>query len=54
MTVKPESKPVIIPEPFSGEESWGDWIDQFDSIAEINRWNDEQKLMWLKVRLGEP
>ena len=44
MTAKPESKPVIIPEPFSGEDSWEDWIDQFDSIAEINHWKDEQKL----------
>ena len=52
MTAKPESKPVIIPEPFSGEDSWEDWIDQFDSIAEINHWKDEQKLMWLKVRLA--
>ena len=28
-----------------------DWIDQFESIASINGWNDEQKLIWLKVRL---
>lgn len=51
MTAKLESNPVIIPEPFSGEESWEDWIDQFDSSAEINHWKDEQKLMWLKIRL---
>ena len=52
MTVKPESKPVIIPEPFSGEDSWEDWIAQFDSIAEISHWKDKQKLMRLKVRLA--
>ena len=50
MSVKAE-RPVITPEPFSGEQSWEDWIDQFESIASINGWNDEQKLIWLKVRL---
>ena len=42
---------MITPEPFSGEQSWEDWIDQFESIASINGWNDEQKLIWLKVCL---
>ena len=50
MSVKAE-QPVITPEPFSGEQSWEDWIDQFKSIASINDWNDEQKLIWLKVHL---
>ena len=44
-------RPVIVPEYFSGEGSYEDWLDQFESIAEINHWNSEQKLMWLKVRL---
>ena len=53
---KPENKlesgrPVIVPEYFTGEGSFEDWIDQFESIAEINHWNDGQKLMWLKVCL---
>ena len=48
---KPAERPVIIPEPFSGEQSWEDWLDQFESIAAINGWDDEQKLIWLKVRL---
>ena len=30
--------------------SFEDWIDQFENIAEINHWNDEQK-RWLQVRL---
>ena len=48
---KVERRPVIVPEYFSSEGSYEDWIDQFESIAEINHWNDEQKLMWLKVHL---
>ena len=50
MSVKTE-RPVIIPEPFSGEQPWEDWIDQFETITMINGWSDEQKLVWLKVRL---
>ena len=42
MAVKVE-RPVITPELFSGEQSWEDWIDQFESIAAINGWSDEQK-----------
>ena len=48
---KLESRPVMVPECFSGERSYEDWINQFESMAEINHWNDEQKLMWLKVYL---
>ena len=46
-----ESRPVIVPECFLGEGCYEDWIDQFESIVEINHWNDGQKLMWLKVHL---
>ena len=48
---KCESRPVIVLECFLGEERYEDRIDQFESIAEINHWNDGQKLMWLNVRL---
>ena len=51
MTAKPENKPVIVPECYSGEGPFEDWINQFESIAEINCWDDKQKLRWLKVRL---
>ena len=48
---RPSDKPVIIPEVYSGEQPWEDWIDQFESIAAINGWNKEKKLVWLKVHL---
>ena len=48
---KCESRPVIVLECFSGNGCYEDWIDQFESIAEINHWSDEQKLIWLKVCL---
>jgi len=46
-----ESRPIIVPEYFSSVGSYEDWIDQYESISETNHWNDEQKLMWLKVCL---
>ena len=48
---RPLDRPVIIPEVYSGEQPWEDWINHFESIAAINGWNEEKKLVWLKVRL---
>ena len=31
------SRPVMIPETFSGEESWYDWVEHFKSMAEASR-----------------
>ena len=39
------SKPLIVPEPFSGESSWSDWLDHFESVAAVNKWKDEEKLL---------
>jgi len=44
---KPESKLVIIPEYFFGKGSYEDWINQFESIVEIDQWNEEQKLRFV-------
>ena len=45
------SKPLIVPEPFSGESSWSDWLDHFESVAAVNKWKDEEKLLWLRARM---
>ena len=44
---------VLIPEPFSGDcGNWQDWIDHFESVAVVNKWEtDGEKLKWLRVRL---
>ena len=47
----PVSKPAVLPEVYSGEKSWDDWIDHFDSVATVCGWDDEAKLKWLRVRL---
>ena len=44
MAVK-TNQPVFTPESSSGEQPWEDWIDQFKSIAAINGWSEEKKLV---------
>ena len=44
-------QPVILPESFHGEGDWSDWIEHFESVAVFNRWMEEGKLLWLRVRL---
>ena len=45
------TRPLISPEPFSGECSWTDWVDHFEAAATVNGWDDSTKLKWLPVRL---
>ena len=46
-------RPVAIPEVFTseGSQSWSDWQDHFDSVAEVNGWNAADKKKWVKARL---
>ena len=45
------SKPTMLPELYSGDKSWDDWIDHFDSVATVCEWDEAAKLKWLRVRL---
>ena len=46
------SKPLITPEVFTGVGSWEEWIDHFECVADVNKWeSNAEKLKWLKVRL---
>ena len=45
------SRPVLTSDPHSREGSWDDWIDHFESVAEVNKWDGAAKLLWLRVRL---
>jgi len=46
------SRPLVLPETFSGEGSWDEWISHFENVAAVNAWDgDSAKLKWLKVRL---
>ena len=50
-TASTNRRPVITPDPFSGEGRWDDWISHFDSVADVNGWDEAAKLLWLRVRL---
>ena len=45
------TKPLVLPETYAGEGEWSQWICHFENVAAVNSWDDEKKLLWLKVRL---
>ena len=45
------AKPPVIPELYTGEKSWDEWIDHFESVAQVCGWDAATKLKWLRVRL---
>lgn len=44
-------RPLVLPEPFSGDGCFSDWIEHFESVAAVNSWDDAAKALWLRVRL---
>eukprot|EP00731_Ephydatia_muelleri_P039257 Em1280g1a len=49
-----KQRPLLLPEPFSGEASsnWDEWLVYFENCAAVNSWeSDEEKLKWIRVRL---
>ena len=47
------AKPVVLPDTFTGEASWDEWFCHFENVSDVNGWDDDQKLKFLKVRLME-
>ena len=47
------AKSVALPEVFTGDgkQSWSDWIDHFDSVADVNEWDADAKKKWIRARL---
>ena len=45
------SKPIILPETFSGDGNWEQWILDFRDCAVVNEWDDSQLLKFLRVCL---
>ena len=42
---------LLTPEPFCGTASFSEWLDHFESVAAINDWDDNAKLLLMRVRL---
>ncbi len=45
------ARPLVLPDAYNGEASWDDWAQHFQNVADVNEWDNAQKLKWLKVRL---
>ena len=46
------TRPVVLPETYCGTANWDEWESQFENVAAVNGWSEEDKLKWLKVRLS--
>ena len=46
-----QTRPLVLPEVFDGQKSFDEWVSHFENVSAVNDWNDESKLLWLKVRL---
>ena len=46
------SKPSVILELFTGDKSWDEWINHFESVADVCGWDKENKLKWMRMRLS--
>ena len=44
-------RPVVIPDIYTGEEDWSDWLFQLESCASLNDWDDDLKCKFIIVRL---
>ena len=42
---------MVLPDTLSGDGPFDEWIDHFESVAQVNRWSGEDLAVWLRVRL---
>ena len=43
--------PLVLPGTFTGDNDFDHWISHFESVSSMNKWTDDDKLLWLQVRL---
>ena len=44
-------QPLVLPEIFDGDGSFTNWMYHFESVSADNEWSDDDKILWLRVRL---
>ena len=42
---------ALLPEVFTGNEDFDNWLYHFESVSAINRWSDSEKVLWFSVKL---
>ena len=45
------TRPLVLPDMFTGDDNFDHWISHFESVSTVNKWTDDDKLLWLRVRL---
>ena len=45
------ARPLILPDKFTGDGDFGEWITHFDNVSVINGWNDVEKYNWLNLHV---
>jgi len=51
VTLSRDHRQLLLPEVFSGDGSFEEWTDYFESVAAVNRWDDSEKVLWLRMAL---
>jgi len=46
-----QTRLLVLPEVFDGQRSFDEWVSHFENVSAVNGWNNDDKLLWLKVRL---
>ena len=46
----PLTRPIVLPDTFSGEEEWVEWLDNFEACSEVNGWDDATKCKFVCIR----
>lgn len=47
----PLTKPIVMPEAYSGQGNYRDWFTHFEACRAINAWTDDQACHFLAVKL---
>jgi len=46
---QPTTRPLVLLEKFDGTGNFKEVISHFESITAINKWNEEEKGLWIRV-----
>ena len=47
----PRNRPLVLPEVYSGEGDFDNWISHFESVSAVNGWTNGNSLLWIRMRL---